>query len=78
LTGKGIGKVDPARKELAFKSLVKKLRISRGSTIAVGDTIFDYGFLKAAGKGFLLSRQLSGYDSKIIRIDKLTDIFQHL
>jgi phosphoserine phosphatase len=78
LTGEGIGKVDPTRKEFAFNSLLQKLRVSKESTIAVGDSVFDYGFLKAAGKGFLLSQQLSDFDSKIIRIDKLTDIFQHL
>jgi phosphoserine phosphatase len=78
LTGEGIGRVDPTRKDLAYLKLLKSLGIHRKKTIAVGDTVYDLRFLKTAWKGFLLSRELDLSEHSIIKIEKLTDIFLHI
>ncbi len=78
LTGEGIGRVDPTRKDLAYLKLLKSLGIHRKQTIAVGDTVYDLRFLKTAWKGFLLSNDLDLSEHSIIKIEKLTDIFSHI
>jgi phosphoserine phosphatase len=78
LTGEGIGRVDPTRKDLAYLSLLRKLGISSKQTIAVGDTIYDLRFLKSAKKGFLLTGPNEIHDSEVIKIAKLTEIFDFI
>lgn len=77
LTGQGIGRVDPTRKDIAYLRLLKRLGIHPKSTIAVGDTIYDLRFLKSAWMGFLLSDNLDLSEHDIVRIDSLSDIFSY-
>ena len=74
----GVGRVDPTRKDLAFKRLLEKLAVPAKRTIAVGDTIYDLAFLKSAGLGFMLAHTTRVPDPEIIHIGKLTDIFAHI
>jgi phosphoserine phosphatase len=78
LTGEGIGRVDPTRKDRAFLKILRSLGIHKKQTIAVGDSIYDLRFLKTAWKGFLISKELDLSEHSIIRIEKLTDIFSHI
>jgi len=78
LLPKGIGRVDPTRKDLAYLRLLKKVGIPRTKTIAVGDTIYDLAFLKSAGLGFMLAHTTRVPDPSIVHIEKLTEIFDHI
>ena len=78
LMPKGVGRVDPTRKDLAYGKLLSKLGIPGKKTIAVGDTIYDLAFLKSAGIGFMLAHTTRVPDPEIIHIDKLTEIFEHI
>ncbi len=78
LTGEGIGRVDPTRKDRAYLKLLESLGIHQKQTIAVGDTVYDLRFLKTAWRGFLLSKELDLSEHSIIKIEKLTDIFSHI
>jgi len=78
LTGQGIGRVDPSRKDLAFLKLLRSLGIHSQETIAVGDTIYDLRFLKSAGQGFYLTRDGTTPDGSLIPIRKLTEIIEYL
>ena len=74
----GIGRVDPTRKDLAYKRLLRRLGIPIKETIAVGDTRYDLAFLKSAGKGFMLAHTTRVPDPDIIHIDSLSDLLLHL
>ena len=74
----GVGRVDPTRKDLAYRRLLSKLRIPPKRTLAVGDTIYDLAFLKSAGMGFMLAHTTRVPDPAIIHIDRLTEILDHL
>ncbi|MDG7007371.1 MAG: HAD-IB family phosphatase [Nitrososphaerota archaeon] len=74
----GIGRVDPTRKDLAYKRLLAKIGVPAKTTIAVGDTIYDLAFLKSAGLGFMLAHTTRVSDPDIIHIDRLTEILGHL
>ena len=74
----GVGRVDPTRKDLAYLSLLKSLKMNAKETIAIGDTIYDLAFLKSAGLGFLLAHSTRVDDPAIIHIEKLTDIFEYI
>jgi HAD superfamily PSPase-like hydrolase len=78
LMPRGVGRVDPTRKDLAYQRLLKKVRIPSRKTIAVGDTIYDLAFLKSAGLGFMLAHTTRVPDPEIIHIDKLTEIFDYI
>jgi len=78
LLPEGIGRVDPTRKDVAYRRLLAKIGIPPKRTIAVGDTIYDLAFLKSAGLGFMLAHTTRVPDPEIIHIDKLTEIFDHL
>jgi phosphoserine phosphatase len=73
----GIGRVDPTRKDLAYKKLLSEVGIPSKKTIAVGDTVYDLAFLKSAGLGFMLAHTTRVPDPKIIHIEKLSEIFDH-
>ncbi len=77
LTGEGIGRVDPTRKDRAYLKLLRNLGVHSKKTIAVGDTVYDLRFLKTAWKGFILSEGLDFSEHGIIRIGNLMDIFSH-
>ncbi len=77
LLPKGVGRVDPTRKDLAYRKLLSRLRIPARDTIAVGDTVYDLAFLKSAGLGFMLAHTTRVSDPEIIHIDRLTEIFDH-
>jgi phosphoserine phosphatase len=77
LLPRGVGRVDPTRKDMAYRKLLSKLRIDPKKTIAVGDTIYDLAFLKSAGIGFMLAHTTRVPDPEIIHIDRLTEIFNH-
>lgn len=77
LTG-GVGRVDPTNKHDAYVAMLRGMGIESKDTIAVGDTIYDLGFLKCAGKGFMLAHTTRVDDPRIIHIDRLTDIFEHI
>lgn len=74
----GVGRVDPTRKDLAYKKLLRRLGIHSKSTIAVGDTMYDLAFLKSAGLGFMLAHTTRVPDPEVIHIDRLTEIFDHI
>jgi phosphoserine phosphatase len=74
----GVGRVDPTRKDRAYLRLLRRIGIPAGKTIAVGDTIYDLAFLKAAALGFMLAHTTRVDDPQIIHIEKLTDIFKHI
>ena len=78
LLPKGVGKVDPTRKDVAYRRLLSRLGIPAEETIAVGDTIYDLAFLKSAGVGFMLAHTTRVPDPEIIHIDRLTEIFDHI
>ena len=78
LLPKGVGRVDPTRKDVAYSRLLPRLHIPGKDTIAVGDTIYDLAFLKSAGLGFMLAHTTRVPDPDIIHIDKLTEIFDHI
>jgi HAD superfamily PSPase-like hydrolase len=78
LLPRGVGRVDPTRKDLAYQRLLSKLGIPSKETIAVGDTIYDLAFLKSAGLGFMLAHTTRVPDPEIIHIDRLSEIFVHL
>lgn len=73
----GVGRVDPTRKDLAYKKLLARIGIPSKKTIAVGDTIYDLAFLKSAAKGFMLAHTTRVSDPEIIHIDRLSEIFEH-
>ncbi len=73
----GIGRVDPTRKDVAYRKLLSGLGIPPKKTLAVGDTIYDLAFLKSAGLGFMLAHTTRVDDPDIIHIERLTDIFGH-
>ncbi len=77
LLPKGVGRVDPTRKDLAYKRLLSRLGVRGRDTIAVGDTVYDLAFLKSAGLGFMLAHTTRVPDPEIIHIDRLTEIFDH-
>ena len=74
----GIARVDPTRKDVAYKKLLAKIGIPAKKTIAVGDTIYDMAFLKSARLGFMLAHTTRVSDPGIIHIDRLTEILGHL
>ncbi|MDA4125145.1 MAG: HAD-IB family phosphatase [Thaumarchaeota archaeon] len=74
----GLGRVDPTRKDLAYKRLLGRIGVPSKKTIAVGDTIYDLRFLKSAAIGFMLAHTTRVSDPQIIHIDKLSEIFDHL
>lgn len=74
----GVGRVDPTRKDLAYLKLLSSIGIQRKRTIAVGDTMYDLRFLRSAGIGFMLAHTTRVSDPKIIHIQKLHDIFDHI
>jgi HAD superfamily PSPase-like hydrolase len=74
----GVGRVDPTHKDRAYRKMLKRLGIPSERTIAIGDTVYDLAFLKSAALGFMLAHTTRVEDPKIIHIDKLTDIFNHI
>jgi len=78
LLPKGVGRVDPTRKDIAYQKLLSRIGIPCKKTIAVGDTIYDLAFLKSAGLGFMLAHSTRVQDPEIIHIEKLTEIFDHI
>ncbi len=74
----GVGRVDPTRKDVAYRRLLKRLGIPSTRTIAVGDTVYDLRFLKSAAKGFMLAHSTRVQDPEIIHIDKLTEVLDHV
>jgi len=77
LLPKGVGRVDPTRKDIAYQRLLSRIGIPSKETIAIGDTIYDLAFLKSAGLGFMLAHTTRVPDPEIIHIEKLTEIFDH-
>ena len=78
LLPRGVGRVDPTRKDIAYQRLLSKIGIPSKKTIAVGDTVYDLAFLKSAAKGFMLAHSTRVPDPEIIHIEKLTEIFDHI
>jgi len=78
LLPRGVGRVDPTRKDRAYARLLSKLGIQPKQTLAVGDTAYDLAFLKSAGLGFMLAHTTRVPDPEIIHIHKLTEILDHL
>ena len=73
----GVGRVDPTRKDVAYRKLLQRVGIPAKRTIAVGDTVYDLAFLKSAGLGFMLAHTTRVPDSSIIHINRLSEIFDH-
>jgi len=78
LLPKGVGRVDPTRKDVAYSRLLSRLGIPSKKTIAVGDTTYDLAFLKSAALGFMLAHTTRVSDPEIIHIDRLTEIFNYI
>jgi len=78
LLPKGVGRVDPTRKDIAYQRLLWRIGVPSKKTIAVGDTIYDLAFLKSAALGFMLAHTTRVPDPEIIHIEKLTEIFNHI
>lgn len=78
LLPKGVGRVDPTRKDIAYRRLLAKVGIPSKRTIAVGDTTYDLAFLKSAALGFMLAHTTRVPDPEIIHIDTLSEIFDHI
>ncbi|QQG49178.1 MAG: HAD-IB family phosphatase [archaeon] len=74
----GVGRVDPTRKDVAYKRMLDRVGIRASDTIAVGDTVYDLAFLRSARIGFMLAHSTRVDDPKIIHIESLSDIFDHL
>jgi phosphoserine phosphatase len=74
----GVGRVDPRRKDMAYRRLLRRLHLKSKQTIAIGDTIYDLAFLKSARIGFMLAQTTAIQEPGIIQIHRLTDIFSHL
>ncbi|HKT21522.1 MAG TPA: HAD-IB family phosphatase [Nitrososphaerales archaeon] len=74
----GIGRVDPTRKDLAYRRLLKRIGLGPKQSIAVGDTTYDLAFLKTAGLGFMLAHTTRVPDPEIIHIDSLSEILDHV
>ena len=74
----GIGRVDPTRKDLAYKRFLERIGIHPKKTIAVGDTIYDLAFLKSAAKGFMLAHTTRVPDPEIIHIDRLSEVLDYI
>lgn len=74
----GIGRVDPTRKDVAYRKLLSVMRINPKQTVAVGDTVYDLAFLKSAKLGFMLAHSTRVPDPEIIHIDSLTEILDHI
>jgi phosphoserine phosphatase len=75
---KGVGRVDPTRKDIAYLKLLKKVGVPPEMTIAVGDTVYDLAFLKSAAMGFMLAHTTRVADPSIIHIDNLAEILDYL
>lgn len=78
LLPEGVGRVDPTRKDVAYRKLLAKVGIPAEKTIAVGDTVYDLAFLKSARLGFMLAHTTRVPDPGIIHIDRLTEILSRL
>ncbi|MDG6909600.1 MAG: HAD-IB family phosphatase [Nitrososphaerota archaeon] len=74
----GVGRVDPTRKDLAYRRLLRKVGVRPKQSIAVGDTTYDLAFLKTAGLGFMLAHTTRVPDPDIVHIDRLDEIFSHM
>ena len=74
----GVGRVDPTRKDLAYRRLLSRIGVPARRTIAVGDTIYDLLFLKSAKLGFMLAHTTRVPDPEIIHINRLSEIFDHI
>ena len=78
LTGEGICRVEPSKKHVVFRRLLKRLGIPRENTIAVGDTRYDMSMLREANKGFLLDSDGEPIRPPIIGITRLSDVLKHI
>ena len=78
LMREGVGRVDPIKKDVAYRKMLSKVGIPASKTIAVGDTIYDLAFLKSAAMGFMLAHTTRVPDPEIIHIQRLPDIFSHI
>lgn len=75
---KGVGVVDPLRKDRAYLGLLARLGIKGDETIAVGDTIYDLAFLKSARMGFMLAHSTRVDDPDIVHITNLSEILAYI
>ncbi len=78
ITGEGICRVEPSKKHVVFRRLLKRLGTRRENTIAVGDTQYDMTMLKEASKGFLLTLDGEVAQPPIIGISRLSEILGHI
>ena len=74
----GVGRVDPTRKDLAYRRLLRRVGVRAEESIAVGDTVYDLAFLKTAGLGFMLAHTTRVPDPEIIHVDSLREILDHV
>ena len=74
----GIGRVDPTRKDLAYKRFLERIGIHHMQAIAVGDTLFELAFLMSAAKGFMLAHTTRVPDPEIIHIDRLSEVLDYI
>jgi len=74
LTGDGIFRVEPSRKDEVLSQLAKRLGMVLDECVAVGDSKYDVEFLKRAGLGVAI-----GGSSELARVaDVVIRDFEHL
>lgn len=78
LTGSGNVAVDPLKKDEVLSKIALDLGIDLRETIAVGDTIYDKGILKASRLGFIIGDKRVAKEIGVDHIDNLSEILAFL
>ena len=78
LLRRGICRVEPSKKHLILRRIIREKKVEKKDTIAVGDSLFDISMLTEAGKGFLIALDGESVEPPVLRIQNLSDIFQHI
>ena len=78
LLRRGLCRVEPSKKHLILKQMIREKMVEKKDTIAVGDSLFDVSMLTEAGKGFLIALEGESIEPPVFRIQNLSDIFQHI
>lgn len=78
LLPRGVSRVDPSRKDLAYARLLRRVGVEPKDTIAVGDTIYDLAFLRSARQGFMLAHTTRVPGQGIVHIESLSEILDYI
>ncbi len=78
LLKEGICRVEPSKKHLILKRMMRERKAEKDDVIAVGDGPYDVSMLREAKKGFLLALEGEDVRPPIIRITRLSEIFGYV